>query len=105
MTELGDLGYYEIVFPKLGIDITVKSVAFTIFGMQITWYGLIITFGMLLAMIYGFSQMKRYGIDSIGIALPVTGKACSTSGAADLPFTAVSSAHYWWADWWQSSGR
>ena len=40
MTELGDLGYYEIVFPKLGIDITVKSVAFTIFGMQ-----------------------KRYGID------------------------------------------
>ena len=31
--------------------------------MQITWYGLIITFGMLLAMIYGFSQMKRYGID------------------------------------------
>ena len=63
MTELGDLGYYEIVFPKLGIDITVKSVAFTIFGMQITWYGLIITLGMLLAMIYGFSQMKRYGID------------------------------------------
>ena len=63
MTELGDLGYYEIVFPKLGIDITVNSVAFTIFGMQITWYGLIITFGMLLAMIYGFSQMKRYGID------------------------------------------
>ena len=52
MTELGDLGYYEIVFPKLGIDITVNSVAFTIFGMQITWYGLIITFGMLLAMIY-----------------------------------------------------
>ena len=40
-----------------------KSVAFTIFGMQITCYGLSITFGMLLAMIYGFSQMKRYGID------------------------------------------
>lgn len=63
MTELGNLEYYEIVFPKLGLEFTVKSVAFTLFGMQITWYGLIITLGMILAMLYGFSRMRRHGID------------------------------------------
>lgn len=63
MTELGTLEPYQIVFPRLGIDITVKSVAFTIFGMQITWYGIIIAFGMLLAMVYAFSHMKRHGLD------------------------------------------
>ena len=30
MTEVGTLDYYEIVFPKLGIDINVKSEAFSI---------------------------------------------------------------------------
>ncbi len=64
MTELGNLDYYEIVFPKLGLEFTVKSEAFTIFGMTVTWYGLIITFGLILAMIYGFRQMRRVGIDS-----------------------------------------
>lgn len=63
MTELGNLGYYDIVFPKLGLEFTVKSEAFSIFGYSITWYGLIITFGLLLAMIYGFRQMRRVGID------------------------------------------
>lgn len=63
MTTIDNLEYYEIVFPRLGIDINVKSEAFTIFGMTITWYGIIIVTGMLLAMIYGFRQMRRVGID------------------------------------------
>lgn len=54
----------QIVFPRLGIDIHVNSTAFTLFGMAITWYGVIITAGMLLAMIYGFSRMRSFGIDS-----------------------------------------
>ncbi len=54
----------RIVFPKLGIDISVDETAFSLFGFEIKWYGLIIAFGMLLAMIYGFSQMKKYGIDT-----------------------------------------
>ena len=64
MTEVGTLDYYEIVFPKLGIDINVKSEAFSIGSFNIQWYGIIITFGLILAMIFGFSQMKKYGIDS-----------------------------------------
>lgn len=64
MTDVGTLDYYEIVFPKLGIDINVKSEAFSIGNFNIQWYGIIITFGLILAMIFGFSQMKKYGIDS-----------------------------------------
>lgn len=64
MTEVGTLDYYEIVFPKLGIDINVKSEAFSIGNFNIQWYGIIITFGLILAIIFGFSQMKKYGIDS-----------------------------------------
>lgn len=63
MTAISDLRQDEIVFPKLGIDITVKDTAFTLFGLEIKWYGLIITVGLMLAMIYGFSQMKKYGVD------------------------------------------
>lgn len=63
MTAVSELKQNEIIFPKLGIDVTVNETAFTLFGFEIKWYGLIITVGLLLAMIYGFSQMKKYGID------------------------------------------
>lgn len=64
MTSVGALDYYEIVFPKLGIDINIKSEAFSIGSFGIQWYGIIITFGLILAMIFGFSQMKKYGLDT-----------------------------------------
>lgn len=63
----------QIVFPKLGIDINVDETAFTVFGLDIKWYGLIIAAGMLLAMIYGFSQMKKYGIDPDRAIDPIIG--------------------------------
>lgn len=62
--SLSGLSDNEIVFPKLGIDIHVNSEAFTVFGATVTWYGVIITVGMLLAMIYGFSRMRSFGLDS-----------------------------------------
>ena len=53
----------QIAFPGLGIDgITVKSEAFTVFGITIAWYGLIIAVGMILAIVFGLSQMKKFGI-------------------------------------------
>ena len=63
METVGVLNKEQIVFPKLGIDINVDETAFSIFGLEIKWYGLLITVGLMLAMIYGFSQMKKYGID------------------------------------------
>lgn len=64
MTQLGSLGTDQIVFPKLGLEFTIKSVAFTLFGIEVTWYGVLITLGMLLAMIYGFSRMRKFGVDA-----------------------------------------
>lgn len=63
MTELQGLQATELVFPRLGLELNIESTAFTIAGISITWYGLLITLGMLLAMCYGFSNMRRYGID------------------------------------------
>lgn len=63
MTSL-NLAENEIAFPGLGIDgITVNSVAFSLFGIDIAWYGIIIAAGMTLAIIFGLSQMKKFGIE------------------------------------------
>ena len=53
-----------IRFPKLNIQFNVKSTAFHIFNASVTWYGVLITIGMMLAMIYGFARMRKFGIDS-----------------------------------------
>lgn len=53
----------SIVFPKLGWEFNIDPTAFTVFGIDIQWYGLIITLGLLLAIIYCFPRMKRFGIN------------------------------------------
>ena len=53
-----------ISFPKLGWEFSIDPTAFTIFGIDIQWYGIIITFGLILAMLYCFPKMKRFGINS-----------------------------------------
>ena len=65
VSELGyeNLDYNEIVFPKLGFDFHVNPTAFTIFGVEIQWYGIIITFGLILALIFGLRNMRRVGLD------------------------------------------
>ncbi len=44
---------------------SLDNVMFTVPGtnFQVYWYGFLIALGMLLAMIYGYRRMKRYGID------------------------------------------
>lgn len=49
-----------------GIDITLKPVAFTLpfgKGWDIYWYGIIIAFGFLLALIYAYKNYKRFNLD------------------------------------------
>ena len=53
-----------IRFPRLGLELTVKSTAFTVFGFSVTWYGILITIGMMLAMIYAFRRMRSFGLDT-----------------------------------------
>ena len=55
---------HRIEFPNLGFGFNIDPTAFTIFGLDIQWYGIIITIGLILAIIYVFPRMKRFGIDS-----------------------------------------
>ena len=48
-----------VSFPKLGIEFKVNRVAFEIFGFEMHWYAIIIAIGMLLALFYCFSVMKK----------------------------------------------
>ncbi len=59
-----NLTEHQIAFPNLGIELDVDPTAFSLFGLNIQWYGLMITLGLLLALLYCFPQMKRYGICS-----------------------------------------
>lgn len=54
---------FEIQFPKLGWTFRINPTAFKIGNFEVQWYGIIITLGMLLAFIYCFGKMKRFGID------------------------------------------
>ena len=45
--------FTHVYFDGLGIDFELPSVAFTLFGHQIHWYGIIIAFGFALAVLYG----------------------------------------------------
>ncbi len=56
--------YNEIRFPKLGWEFHIDPTAFTIGGVRIQWYGIIIALGLALAVLYCFPRMKRFGIDS-----------------------------------------
>ena len=51
-----------ITFPNLGIEINPSPVAFTVFGKDIYWYGIIIAAGFLLAVFYMLARAKDFGI-------------------------------------------
>jgi len=55
---------HEIRFPELGWKFHIDPTAFSIFGFDIQWYGIIITIGLILALIYVLPKMKRFGLDS-----------------------------------------
>ena len=54
-----------ILFPGLGLSLDINNVAFNIFGKDIYWYGIIITCGMLLAMLLAKHDKKKYGISCL----------------------------------------
>lgn len=55
---------YHVQFPALGIELDVNRVAFTIGGMNIYWYGIMIALGLGLALCFAFLKAKSFGIDS-----------------------------------------
>lgn len=51
-----------VSFPGLGLELSVKPVAFSVFGWPIHWYGIIIALGFLLAVAFCSRIADRYGI-------------------------------------------
>ncbi len=66
-----------ITFPNLGISINPSQVAFSVMGKDVYWYGIIIAFGFILAVIYGLSRKTEFGLtednilDGIFITVPM----------------------------------
>ena len=54
-------GNPETGAPWFTVD--VNSVAFTLFGREVKWYGLLIGLGLVLAIIYAFCRCKKFGVD------------------------------------------
>ncbi len=52
-----------VTFPGLGLEFELNRVAFSVFGHNIYWYGVIIAAGFLLAVIYGLHIAPRFGMD------------------------------------------
>ena len=52
-----------VFFPGLGLEFELNRVAFTLFGHNIYWYGVIIAAGFLLAVCFGLWKAPRFGID------------------------------------------
>lgn len=53
----------HVVFPGLGLEFDINRVAFSIGEFNIYWYGLIIAGGFCLALLFAFTNAKRFGIN------------------------------------------
>ena len=51
-----------ITFPNLGISVNPNPVAFSLFGKDIYWYGIIIAVGFSLAVIYALRRANSFGL-------------------------------------------
>lgn len=53
-----------VQFPGLGLEFELNRVAFSIGGLNVYWYGLIISGGLLLALVFAFHYALDFGIDA-----------------------------------------
>ena len=55
---------HTVSFPKLGLEFNINPTALQIGSFRITWYGVIIAVGILLAMLMAFRNTKRFGVNA-----------------------------------------
>lgn len=63
---------HELLFPKLGLSFNFSSVAFSIFGLDIYWYGIIVMCAMIVAICYIFSRAKRFNVNEDALTSIIT---------------------------------
>lgn len=87
-----------VTFPGLGLEYELSRVAFTVAGKDVYWYGVIIAFGFLLAVVYGFWRAPRFAVDqekltdAIFIAVP------AAIVGARLYYVIFNPSAYIWSD-------
>ena len=59
--------FTHVYFDGLGIDFELPSVAFSVFGYEIHWYGIIIAFGFALAVLYGGRKAYKWKMSLDGM--------------------------------------
>lgn len=52
-----------LTFPGIGLEFQLNPVAFSVFGKDIYWYGVIIAVGFILAVLYGCRKAAPFGVD------------------------------------------
>ena len=68
----------RIGFPSLGLEFSINPIAFTVFGWDIHWYGIIIATGLIIAVLVANHLAKREGLggdvitDVVIYSLPVS---------------------------------
>ena len=55
---------FNVQFPALGIEMTIKRVAFTVFGIDVYWYGVLVSLGAMLGISVSYHLIKKLGIDT-----------------------------------------
>lgn len=55
---------YAVTFPGLGLEFDIHRVAFSIGGLNVYWYGLLIASGLMLAVVFAFRHAVEFGIDT-----------------------------------------
>lgn len=59
--------YTRVYFEGLGIDFDIPATAFTLFGHDVHWYGIIIAFGFVLAVLYGGRMAYKWKMSLDGM--------------------------------------
>lgn len=54
----------KISFPNLGLEFVVNKIAFSIFGIDIAWYAILITLGIIVAIGISYRNAKKIGLDT-----------------------------------------
>lgn len=54
---------FHVAFPGLGLEFDINRVAFSIAGLDIYWYAILIVSGVLLALLYANFNAKRFRVD------------------------------------------
>ncbi len=96
-------------FPKLGINLRFHN-SFSVGPITLSYYGLIIAFGLMLALIYAFVNFKKVGVDKDKAIDAIIGGIVGGILGARLYYVAFSYQDYKisfasWSEFWQTFSR